>query len=75
MREKAPRLWFLCVYSKDIKIGLDSSNICDFHVEHKQPFSVLLWQENKSPEVESQASPWECEQIVKMVSKMGRNNV
>lgn len=74
-RERAPRLWFLCVYTKDIKIGLDSSNICGFHVEYKQLFSVLLWQQNKSPEVESLAGPRECEQIVKMVSEMGRNNV
>lgn len=46
--ERVPRLWFLCVYRKDIQIELDSSHICGFHVEYKQPFIVLLWQENRS---------------------------
>lgn len=76
--EGDPRYWkvvvrFLCVYRKEIKIELDSSNICGVQVEYKQLFSVL--QETSPLSVGSHTGPWKGEQVVKMVSKTGWDGV
>jgi len=74
MREGAPRCRKpavpLCLQKKcNDRIRL--LNICGCQVEYRQLFSVLLWQENKSPGGGKPCGSLKCEQIVKRVSEMG----
>lgn len=69
-RRRAPRCWKAVVPlypQKSCSDWIRPLHISGCQDEFKQLFSVLLWQENKSPGGRKPYRPWKCELIVKMV--------